>query len=378
MVGDPLARPELAFLLPSLRGGGAERVVIDLAREAATRGHLVDMVVVNTEGSVLDEVGGGVRMVVLERTRAALALPALVGYLRRYRPRALLTTLEHTNVLAVVAGRLAGGVRVVVREANTVSEDAKGLKGRAVKGLMRLAYRRAHAVVAVSVGVAASLEVELGLAPDRISVIANPVITARVREGADEPVEHPWFGVGEPPVVLGVGRLTEQKGFDVLLRAFALVRASVSCRLVILGEGEERGALEELSRSLGVEQDVALPGFVANPFPFMAHCGVFVLSSRWEGLPNVLIQAMALGARAVATDCRSGPAEVTEDGNVAPLVPVDDVPELADAITRTLRGVAQTLPEGWVARYEVGPITTRYLEVMLGEAAAARSAAQAQ
>lgn len=368
--GDGQERPDLAFLLPSLMGGGAERVVMDLAREAARRGHTVDMIVLNRDGAVLDEVGGGVRLVELKRRRAAVALPALVAYLRRYRPRALLTTLEHTNVLAVVAGRLVGSVRVVVREANTVSEDTKGLKGRAVRELMRVTYRWAHAVIAVSRGVAASLEGELGLSPGSVTVIANPVVTQRVMDGAREPLDHPWFAVGQPPVVLGVGRLSEQKGFDTLLRAFASVHAATPCRLVILGEGPERDALGELARALGVEGDFALPGFVANPFSYMARCGVFVLSSRWEGLPNVLIQAMAVGAKVVATDCRSGPAEVTEGGALAPLVPVDDEVALADAIMTTLRGAVQALPEGWADRYEVIAITTRYLEVLLGDARA--------
>lgn len=371
-------RPELAFLLPSLRGGGAERVLIDLAIEAAGRGAAVDMVVVNQDEAVQTDLGPLVRLVDLERSRVAFALPALVGYLRKSRPRALLSTLEHTNVLAVLAGRLArpgparrseGRTRVVVREANTVSEDLAGPKGRFVRGAMRLAYRAADAVVAVSDGVARSLMSELGLDERRVRVIYNPVLTRRVYAGAAEPLEHPWFAPGQPPVVLGVGRLTEQKGFDTLLRAFARVRAAVPCRLLLLGEGEERAALEALAGELGVAEQFAMPGFAANPFAYMARCGVFVLSSRWEGLPNVLIQALAVGAAAVATDCPSGPAEVTDGGELAALVPVDDVEALAVAIEAALVGAAgrRELPAGWRERYDVEAVTAEYLTVLRGD-----------
>lgn len=375
VVGEVAERPEIAFLLPSLRGGGAERVALDLAQEAARMGHRVDMVVLNRDGAVTDDVGAGVRLVELERRRAAFALPALVAYLRQHRPAALLSTLEHMNVLAVMAGRLAPGTRIVVREANTVSQDLQGVKGRFVRILMGLSYRAADAIVAVSKGVAESLVAELGVRPDAVSVILNPVITPRVREGAQEALEHPWFGAGEPPVVLGVGRLSHQKGFDTLLRAFAQLRQGSTCRLVILGEGEERAELEALATELGIGDDVDLPGFVPNPFPYMMRCGLFVLSSRWEGLPNVLIQAMAVGAKAVATDCRSGPAEVTDGGTLAPLVPVDDVEALARAMGRALGETRRALPEGWCDRYDLAGISAEYIKALLPERAAGAAVA---
>ncbi len=370
-----VTRPDVAFLLPSLRGGGAERVLIDLAGAAAGRGLQVDMVVINRQEEVVSELGPGIRVVDLNRTRAATALPALARYLRSSRPPALLTTLEHTNVLGVAGARLAGGTRVVVREANTVSEDlaSAGVKGQAIRELMRWTYRAAHGVVAVSQGVADSIVNELGLPRSKVKVIFNPVITPRLREGAAGTPDHPWFAAGQPPVVLGVGRLVEQKGFDTLLRAFARVRASADCRLMLLGEGPLREELSALASELGVEQDVAMPGFVDNPFPYMANCGLFVLSSRWEGLPNVLIQAMALGAKAVATDCPSGPKEVTDDGHHAPLVPVDDVEAMAQAMLTELRTDRRQLPAEWRARYSLEDVTSRYLDLLGVEAGAARA-----
>jgi len=359
-------RPDLAFLIPSLRGGGAERVIVDLASEAANRGLRVDIVVVNRENAAIDDVGAGVRIIDLNRTRVAFALPVFMRYLRRARPPAILSTLGHTNVLALVGARLTRGSRIVVREAVTVEKDLAGggYMMRVVYGLMRLTYPWADAIVAVSEGVAQSLIAELGLAPAKVRVIFNPAITPRVLEGAKEALDHPWFRPNEPPVVLGVGRLDAQKGFDTLLRSFAEARRLEPCRLLLLGEGPLRGELQSLAHELGIFEDFEMPGFVRNPFAYMARCGVFVLSSRWEGLPNVLIQALAVGAKAVATDCPNGPREVTDKGRLAPLVPVDDVAGLADAIVVALRSQPVKPGAEWFQRYALEHVTSRYLALL--------------
>ena len=154
--------------------------------------------------------------------------------------------------------------------------------------------------------------------------------------GRAEPFDHPWFAPGAPPVILGAGRLTEQKDFPTLIRAFALVRKKHPARLMILGEGEERSKLETLVQELGLEKEVSLPGFVDNPYKYMKRAAVFVLSSRWEGFPNVLVEAMALGTPVVSTDCPNGPAEILENGKWGELVPVGETQSLASAVLRTL------------------------------------------
>ena len=359
-------QPDLAVFLPSLAGGGAERVMLDLIAAALEHGRSVDLVLASRHGAFHDEVPEGATVIDLHRTRTVTALPGLVAYLRRRRPRALLATLEHANAVALMAGRLAHATPVSVREANTVSRDLVGgpPRSRAVRWLMRRLYRRAHAVIAVSQGVADDLVCTLPLPAERVRVIPNPVITARLERLAREPLDHAWFAPGEPPVVLGVGRLTTQKGFDALIEAFARARERLACRLILLGEGDERGALERLAAARGVAQEVAMPGFVDNPFPYMARAGAFVLSSRWEGLPNVLIQALALGAPAVATDCPSGPAEVLAGSERAFLVPVDDASALAEGITTALEAGRGRQGDAWRERYMVAPITRRYLEAV--------------
>jgi glycosyltransferase involved in cell wall biosynthesis len=358
--------PDLAVFLPSLAGGGAERVMLDLIAAALEQGRSVELVLASRHGAFRDEVPHGATVVDLRRSRTITALPGLAAYLRRRRPRALLATLEHANAVALLAGRLAGHGGVSVREANILSRDIAGgpPRNRVVLWLMRRLYRRAHAVIAVSQGVADDLVATLPLPAERVRVIPNPVITSRLERLAREPLDHPWFAPGEPPVVLGVGRLTTQKGFDTLIEAFARARVRLGCRLVLLGEGEERGALERLAATRGVAQEVAMPGFVDNPFPYMARAGAFVLSSRWEGLPNVLIQALALGASAVATDCPSGPAEVVEGSERAVLVPVDDAAALAEGIATALAAGRGRQGDAWRERYLVGPIARRYLEAV--------------
>ncbi|MXS84839.1 glycosyltransferase [Nitrosomonas sp. HPC101] len=339
----------IAIYLPSLRGGGAERAMVTLANGFAERGLKVDLVLASAEGPYLSEVSSGVNIIDLKSSRVLASLPGLVRYLRRERPQAMLSALNHANVIAVVARMLAGvPVRLVVSERNNVSlsgSSSKNLRSRVVLYMMRWAYRKADGVTAVSRGVADDLANTINLPRDRISVIFNPVVTPELIEKSRMPLEHPWLGEGKPPVILGVGRLTPQKDFSILIRAFARVRAEYDCRLVILGEGELRGELEQLVTSLGIQDSVQLPGFAENPFAWMSRVQLFVLSSRWEGLPNVLIQAMACGAAVVSTDCPSGPDEILERGKWGKLVPVRDEEALAEAIAALLEVPGNLLPD---------------------------------
>lgn len=358
----------IAMVLHDLRGGGAERACLRLAGGMAAAGRAVNLVLVKGEGAYLDDVPSGVELTVLNRPRVWRAVPALAAHLRRTRPRAVLSALTHMNVATLAAVTLSGtGARVVVSERNQISakaQEAKGTWKRALYHATPLAYRAADTVVAVSGGVANDLAQFARLTQDRIRVIHNPVFSDDVETRAAQAPEHPWFIRNHPPIVLAVGRLHRQKGFDTLIRAFAIARGEVDCRLVILGEGVEREALQRQAEQAGLSYDIDLPGFCANPFALMARAGAFVLSSRWEGFPNALIEAMACGAPVIATDCPSGPNEVLHDG-IAPLVPVDDAETLAKALVATLRLRPDTETTKARARqFSIPAAVDRYLQVL--------------
>jgi glycosyltransferase involved in cell wall biosynthesis len=346
------SRARLALFLPTLDDGGAEHVMLQLGVSFMARGHDVDLVVGIPGGPIVSKVPPQLRLVDLGAARSAAALPALVRYLRRERPAALLSTLEHSNVLAVWAAWLARArTRVVLREATVVQprHKLKGVGPHVLRALMRRFYGAANAVVAVSASVAQSLIDGLGLPPQKVRTIYNPIITDNLAERAAEPVDDPWFTPGAPPVVLAVGRLAPEKDYATLMRAFAKLRAQRPARLVILGEGKERGALQALAGELSIAADVRLPGFEQNPLRYMRRASVFALSSVFEGLPGALIQAMACGCRVISTDCPGGSREVLEDGALGPLVPVGDAGALAHGMT------------GLLAAADSGPARMHYM-----------------
>jgi glycosyltransferase involved in cell wall biosynthesis len=234
-----------------------------------------------------------------------------------------------------------------------------------VPHLVKRFYPWADVVAGNSQGVAEDLRRVTGLPRERVRILHNPVVTPELQEKARLPVNHPWFGAGQPPVVLAVGRLTKQKDFPTLIRAFARVRQSRPARLIILGEGPDYAQLEALVCELGLKKDVALPGFVENPYAFMSRASLYVLSSRWEGLPTVLIEALYCGPPVVATDCPSGPKEILADGRHGALVPVGDVEALAEAIEAGLAG--ETPPpaqESWHP-YSVEAVVAQYVGLLL-------------
>lgn len=344
--------------------------MLKLAGGLAGRGHAVDLVLAQREGPYLAEVPRGVRIVDLQAPRVLRSLPGLCRYLRRERPHALLSVMKHANVVALWAARLAGSrTRIVVSERVALSPNvahSTSLATRLMPQAIRLFYPWADAIVAVCEGVADDLALRAGLARDAIDVIYNPIVTPEFERRVRAPLDHPWFRPGAPPVVVAAGRLVPQKGFAGLLRAFARVRRTRPARLLILGEGAERPALERLAAELGIGAELDLPGFCANPYPYLARAGVFVLSSGWEGLPGALIEALYCGVPLVSTDCPTGPREILREGRYGLLVPVGDESALADAIGRALTGaVPAPPPESW-RRFELERVVDQYLALLLG------------
>lgn len=331
---------KISLFQTGLAGGGAERVMLTLAKGLCDQGYVVDLVVCRAVGPLRDEIPDSVRLVDLGVSRAIASLPALVRYLRRERPNAMLSALSSTNCIAVWARSLSRiPCRLIISEHNTLSIaawQANARRARLLTALMRHTYPKADMVVAVSGGVADDLARTIGLARARIKVIYNPVVTARLESLSQEPVSHTWFKAGEEPVIVATGRLTQQKDFPTLLRALARLRERREARLIIFGEGEDRPHLERLAVELGVSESVEFPGFVKNPYAYMRAASLFVFSSKWEGFGNVLVEAMACGCPIVSTDCPSGPAEILENGVWGDLVPVGDSEALSKTIERAL------------------------------------------
>jgi glycosyltransferase involved in cell wall biosynthesis len=369
----------IALLLSDLNGGGVQKMTLALAAGLQARGHEVDLVLYRVAGELLPRIPLGVAvhelrpeaflqgrlgplqadplgfghllmpvLLTSRPSRGLVYLRSLASYLRERRPDALIAAVVHLNLEAVWAVRLAGvPTRVLVSERTAPSKmlAKDSWRARFLPPLMRRAYQQADVIVAVSRALGDDLAGVTGISRERIVTIYNPVVGPDLDRLAREPVAHPWFAAGQPPVILSAGRLSPQKYFPTLVRAFARLRRDRPARLVILGAatgsdgktGQRTSELKALAETLGVADDLDLLGFTHNPYAFMARARLFALSSAYEGFGNVLVEAMACGCPVVSTDCPTGPAEILDQGRHGPLVPVGDDAALAQAMTRVLR-----------------------------------------
>ena len=332
----------VAFYLPNMEAGGAQRVTVNLVNALAERGVGIDLVVSYRRGEFRGAVDRRVRVVDLgARPLPVFGLLGSVPALRRYlvdrEPDVLVSAMTFANVVAIVAARAARtGTRILVTE-HTPFGRRDAPKDRATAALATGLYRLADGVIAVSAGVAESVIEGTAVDAGDVSVVHNPIVTAELVDRTDAPTPRGWAGADGRAVVLGVGRLAPEKDFRTLVAAVArLVEAGRDIELVVLGEGPERDRLEATAGRLGIADRVSFPGYVENPYAYMSAADVFALSSRREGLPTVLVEAMACGCPVVATDCESGPREILCDGEHGPLVPVGDPAALANALAATL------------------------------------------
>lgn len=342
-------------------------MLVNLMPEFLKLGVKVDLVMNMAEGPYLSEVPKEVRIIDLKTKKIAAGLPKLISYLRQERPTVLLSFLHYPNEIAILAKHLAFvDTKVMVSERNALSMQA-GNEPSSEKwsGISsRLLYPFADGILANSYGVAHDLTKVTGIPQKRIKIIYNPTITNHIFEKSQQVLDHSWLQPGELPVVLGLGRLDPQKNFSTLIEAFAKVLETKPCRLIILGKGREKAELQALIKELNLENYVALPGFVNNPYPYLKKAAVFVLSSLWEGLPNVLIEALALGTPVVSTNCPCGPAEILDNGKYGSLVPVGDSQAMARAILDVLSGNSCQVDSTWLEQFRVENVAQQYLEFL--------------
>jgi glycosyltransferase involved in cell wall biosynthesis len=350
---------------------GIVRMRLNLAHGFLARGHAVDLVETRPGTYALFPIPEGARVVNLGENADREPARALARYLESDAPDGLLSAGHPANLASIRAREFAPGrTRLVVGIHMTLSSFLKGSPPQLARTAreIRAAYGKADARVAVSQGVADDLVQLSGLPPAAFQVIGNPAVPPDLDRRAAAPVDHPFFAAGQPPVVLGCGRLAPQKDFVTLLNAFALLRRSGPMRLIVLGEGPERERLEGLARELGIADDVAFPGFMDNPFPWMRRAALFVLSSVHEGLGNVLIEAMACGTPVASMDCPSGPREILLDGQLGPLSPVRNAEALAAAMRRALDAPAS--PDALKRRaqdFSQDHACERYLALLLSQ-----------
>ena len=376
----------VGFLLTGLDGGGAERTTLNLAAAFIARGHRADLVIPRLAGDYRAAVPDGMRvwraripgtdrkllraiqrsgvqveamtvnpigvarswlvlgrkdldLPVRRRLRVYAYATMIAQYVREARPHVLVSALPGADAAAVCAAELTDRAVPVVVTVRNVPEDYYAPEWLAAS---RTLYPLADAVVAVSRGVAESVQRSLRVDAGRVRAIYNPIPADSIRRLAQEEVTHPWFADGAPPVVLSVGREAPSKDYPTLVEAFGLVRREVDSRLVILGKlsAPYRARLKSLARGLGVEGALGFVDFDENPYRYMRRAGLLALSSRSEGLPGVILEALACGTPVVSTDTPCGPREIL--GGWGDLPPVGDAPALARALVATLRGARPT------------------------------------
>ena len=401
----------VAFVVPALYGNGAERSILRIAGGMIERGHEVDLVLLRPVIDLPDEIPRSARLVLMEdsvkagaenvpmealtaqthsilRFHSKLRLPNCIrmlmamglhplvlpsvsifreaqfvaNYVREEAPDCIVPILPKGKVATLLAKSLPGSFPTTVA---SVRNDLRFRRRREIQRYRRLLPHSDH-VIAISHGVRSSVVQIAEIPARRVTSIYNPVVSPHIMELANRPPQHTWLSNDGPPIILGVGRLVKQKDFPTLLKAFQLVSNVRSVRLIILGEGRQRARLQKLVEKLGLDGRVSLPGYVNNPYAFMARASVFVLSSKFEGLGNVLVEALACGCPCVSTNCLSGPAEILADGQIGPLVPVGDHVALADAIESML----DEPPERHVLRrradlFSVESSVAMYEEVLL-------------
>lgn len=356
---------DILCFLTDLDGGGAQRTMVNLVNGLSAGGTAVELVVVRGDGSARDWLSGDVALVDLKCGHTRGSVLALRSLLKARHPRILFSTMLDANIVASMATvGLARRPALIHRETN--SHIARGDIGSLRRMGARWAYRRADRIIALSEGVGHELTALYGLPEGQTQTIHNPVDISGILSAAHSARVQPapWGDwASGAPVILGAGRLTHQKGFDLLLRAVARLQ-DISVRIVLLGDGPDRPKLERLGKELGLDDRLLMPGFVADPERWMVHADQFVLSSRWEGFGHVIVEAMACGLPVMATDCPFGPADIIEHGQTGILVPPDDIGALADGISRLLTGVeAQALAEaasGNCRRFDLPQITGAY------------------
>ena len=334
---------KIAIFIHGIESGNFTRISAALIRGFKEMGIIdCDLVVLNAteeEKALYPDIN----IISLDVKHATYSLLPLTRYIREASPDVIFPMPWYFNVLAIWASRLARtGTEVIMCEQNIISLEASiehhdKLKLRYLPLVMRYSYPFGHGIIGVAQDVLTDLVEKIKISPHiPMTVIPNTVDVERVQRLAQEPISHPWFDNHDIPVILTTARLAKQKRLDVLIQAFAQIVKTTPSRLLILGQGPLRSELESLCKKLNIDDCVSMPGYVSNPYGFMANCDVFVLASAWEGSPVALGEALACGAAVVVNDAPGGSKDMIGQGDYGIVAPAEDVEALAASISQLL------------------------------------------
>lgn len=367
------------FFISSLAGGGAERVMVNILSHI-DRGRIDPSLILLypfDDSPYRQYLPGELKVIVVGRRSDSVIgkVRQFINFfsaVRREKPQVIFSMLTHNNIMALFA-KILFRIRVIVCEHITFGEVLKTKEGKRILGLpaallVRILYRFADRIVVVSEGIKANLIEEFHIPGRRIQVIYNPIDLDCIIGLSSMQPEHPFLE-GGAPIVVAAGRLVAQKRFDILIEAFGMILSEMDARLIILGEGPEEEPLKKLAGDRGILGKVSFAGFQKNLYSFLSKAAVFVLSSNYEGLPMVMLEAMACGAPVISSDCRSGPREILENGRCGLLVPPDDAGALSREMTRllndgTLRGHFSRMGKERAEDFSIEKIIKQYERVI--------------
>jgi len=332
-----MKRPDITFVIGSMRIGGAERATLHLMNGLAAKGLTIELVLLHETGDFLSKINSGIRIIDLNRRKASQGILAFRKYLELSNPSKLFIVQNHIQIMVLLAVKMCSWKgKIILNEQSTYLQNLKGFKGKVQMVLSKFLFPRADMITVVSEGVGKELAILFPKLKSRIHVINNPVITNEFNQIKNQPVEHPFFESGKK-VIVTAGRLTRSKNFDLLIHAFKIVIQHIPAKLIILGDGKQMSHLIKLKERLGLGDEISLQGFVSDPCRYFSKADLFVLSSDYEGLPGVIIEALGCGCKVVSTDCENGPREILSDEKYGWLSPVGNIQALSEKIQIALK-----------------------------------------
>lgn len=327
----------VAFVIGSMRAGGAERATLNLINGLSQRGMSIDLVLLSSKGEFFNEISKSIHIVSLNKSRTIYSVNTFQNYLKENNPDIIVAIQNHIQLLVLLSIKFSHWKgKIILNEQSTYSRNVTGIKGRIQKLLSKYLFQSAHVITSVSKGVKEDFTKSFPALQLKNNVIPNAIITDQFDEYKNHTVKHHFFEEGKG-VVVTAGRLVKSKNFALLLKAFAVAKKEMDIKLIILGDGPELFSLQQIAAKLNISDDVSFQGYVPYPSHYFSKASVFVLSSDYEGLPAVIIEALACGCKIVSTNCENGPAEILANGDYGWLVPVGEVKALSLSILTALK-----------------------------------------